>query len=154
MKQRSLWYAFFLSLFLLSDTIHAQKKVLDHSVYDTWESLGEKKISSDGQWVAFTVDPQEGDGKLIVKNPSKSIELEYSRGYAANFSSNSHFLVFKIKPNYKDVRDAKIKKKKADDFPKDSLGIIDLSTLSVEKIASVTSFKLTEKNNEFLAYLS
>jgi len=61
--------------------------------------IGEKKISSDGQWVAFTVDPQEGDGKLIVKNPSKSIELEYSRGYAANFSSNSHFLVFKIKPN-------------------------------------------------------
>ena len=154
MKQRSLWYAFFLSLFLLSDTIHAQKKVLDHSVYDSWESLGEKKISTDGQWVAFTVDPQEGDGKLIVKNPSKSIELEYSRGYAANFSSNSHFLVFKIKPNYKDVRDAKIKKKKADDFPKDSLGIINLSTLSVEKIASVTSFKLTEKNNEFLAYLS
>ncbi|MEY3921902.1 MAG: hypothetical protein RL634_1663, partial [Bacteroidota bacterium] len=139
---------------LIALSAFSQKKPLDHSVYDGWESLGEKKISGNGAWVSFTVDKQEGDGKLILKNPSTSVELTFDRGYAASFSKDDQYLVFKIKPLYQDTRDAKIKKKKPEDFPKDSLGILSLSNLSLEKIPSVTSYKLPEKNYSFLAYLT
>ena len=143
-----------LTVHLIALTAFSQKKPLDHSVYDGWESLGEKKISGNGAWVSFTVEKQEGDGKLILKNPSKSVELTIDRGYGANFSNDDQYLVFKIKPFYKDTREAKIKKKKPEDLPKDSLGILSLSTLTIEKIPSVTSYKLPEKNYSFLAYLS
>lgn len=146
--------ALFSILFFSTSFAFAQKKPLDHNVYDSWETLGEKKISNNGEWVVYTVDPQEGDGKLFVKNPAKSISLEFERGYAAGFSSNSNFLVFKVKPFFKDTREAKIKKKKTDEFPKDSLAVLNLSTLALEKIPSVVSYKLTEKNNEWIAYLS
>ena len=135
------------------DTAIAQKKPLDHSVYDGWQTLGEKKISNNGEWVAYTVEPQEGDGKLIVKNPSKSVSLEFERGYASSFTSNSHYLVFKVKPLFRDTREAKIKKRKTEDMPKDSLGILNLTSLEIEKIPTVSSYKITEKNNEWIAYL-
>jgi hypothetical protein len=32
----------------------AQKKPLDHSVYDAWQSLGEKSMSNNGKIVAYT----------------------------------------------------------------------------------------------------
>ncbi|MFN5327314.1 MAG: alpha/beta hydrolase family protein [Bacteroidota bacterium] len=140
-------------LCLVSFTSQAQKKPLDHSVYDTWETLGEKKISDNGEWVCYTVDLQEGDGKLVVKNASKSLEMIIDRGYNASFSNDNQFLVFKIKPFYKQIREAKIKKKKAEEMPKDSLGVLSLAAMSLGKIPSVTSYKLNEKN-QFLAYLS
>ena len=154
MKLRVTGYFILLTFQLISFSAFSQKKPLDHSVYDGWESLGEKKISGNGSWVSFTVEKQEGDGKLILKNPSASVEITIDRGYAASFSNDDQYLVFKIKPPYKDTRDAKIKKKKPEDFPKDSLGILSLSNLSIEKIPSVTSYKLPDKNYSFLAYLA
>ena len=52
-------------LVFLFNSGHAQKKPLDHSVYDGWQSVGEKLISNDGRWVVYTVDPQEGDNELV-----------------------------------------------------------------------------------------
>jgi len=34
----------------------AQKKPLDHTVYDSWQNVGEKKISNNGKWMAYTID--------------------------------------------------------------------------------------------------
>ena len=125
---------------------------MDHSVYDSWESLGEKKISSNGLWVAYTVDVQEGDGRFMLQKTDSSFTLEIPRGYAATFTPDDKFLILSIKPFYKDTRDAKIKKKKPDDFPKDSLGIIDLEKGNLEKVASVISYKVPLKYGENFAY--
>jgi dipeptidyl aminopeptidase/acylaminoacyl peptidase len=46
----------------------------------------------------------------------------------------------------------KIKKKKADDMIKDSLGIINLNTLLITKVARVKSFKFPEKGLSLIAY--
>ncbi len=153
MKFHALFIAGIFSLSLYPLTSEAQKKPLDHAVYDTWETLGERKISDNGDWVCYTIDLQEGDGRLVIKNPSKSVEMIIDRGYNATFSNDNQFLIFKIKPLYKDVRDAKIKKKKADEMPKDSLAILSLSNMSIDKIPLVISYKLNEKN-QYLAYLS
>ena len=48
--------------------LFAQKKPLDHTVYDGWQNIGEKIISNDGRWVAWTVTPQEGDADLFVQS--------------------------------------------------------------------------------------
>jgi hypothetical protein len=44
---------FFLLLTTVSVHVVAQKKVLDHSVYDSWQSLGERGISKNGLFIFF-----------------------------------------------------------------------------------------------------
>ncbi len=72
----------------------------------------------------------------------------------SQFSNDSKFAVFNIRPLNKDLRNAKIKKKKADEMPKDSLGIANLTTNAVSKVARVKSFKFPEEGNGFMAYLT
>ncbi len=138
--------------FLISISAAAQKKPLDHSVYDSWESFGEKRISNNGEILVYAINPQEGDGKLYVKNRATDKTIEIPRGYNAAITPDGNFIICKIKPTYKETRDAKIKKKKADEMPKDTLAIIKASDLSIEKIARVKNYKLPKESSEWLAW--
>jgi dipeptidyl aminopeptidase/acylaminoacyl peptidase len=130
------------------------KKPLDHTVYDGWKSIGERQISNDGSFVVYTVNPQEGDGELVIQNPVTKYKKVIARGYNAAITEDSRFLIFKIKPFFQETRQAKIRKKTGDDLPKDSLAIMELGKDSVLKIAKVKSFKTPEKAAGWMAYLS
>ena len=142
---------FFLCI-VFSLVSYSQKKPLDHTVYDSWESLGEKKLSSNGQWIAYTIDLQEGDGRLVLQKADSTFSLEIPRGYSPSFTHDDKFLILSIKPLYKDTREAKIKKKKAEEMPSDSLCIVDLEKKSIEKVTSVISYKLPLKDGSHVAY--
>ncbi|HWB28743.1 MAG TPA: prolyl oligopeptidase family serine peptidase [Chitinophagaceae bacterium] len=131
----------------------AQKKPLDHTVYDGWQSIGERLISNNGKYIAYTVNPQEGDGVLVIETGDGSYKKEIPRGYNATITEDNLYLVCRIKPLFKDTRDAKIKKKKADDMPKDSLAVVLLGTDSIIKRGGVKSYKIPEKAAGWLAYL-
>lgn len=144
---------FFFTFLMAAFTANAQnKKPLDHSVYDGWKSLGERMISSDGKFVVYAVNPQEGDGELVIQNPVTKYKKVIARGYGAVITEDSRYLVFKIKPAFQDTRQARIKKKRPDDMPKDTLAIIELGMDSVLKIARVKTFKAPEKGAGFIAY--
>jgi dipeptidyl aminopeptidase/acylaminoacyl peptidase len=146
-------YLFFLAVILFSATLNAQiKKPITHAVYDGWKSPGERMISNDGKFIVYTVNPQEGDGELVIQNPETKYKKIIARGYNAVITEDSRFVVFKIKPFFKDTRQARIKKKKADDMTKDSLAIIELGVDSVIKIARVKSLKSPEKGFGTIAY--
>src|SRR5689334_2299593 len=138
---------------LCAVTVYAQKKPLDHTVYDQWQSITEKTISNDGNYVAYTINPQEGDGVLVVQAVSGSYKQEIARGYSAVVSNDNRFVICRIKPPFKDTRDARIKKKKPEDLPKDSLAIIELATGRVTKVARVKSFRIPTETGTWLAYL-
>jgi dipeptidyl aminopeptidase/acylaminoacyl peptidase len=144
---------FFLLALLYSITVSAQqKKPLDHTVYDNWKSIGERMISNDGSYVVYTVNPQEGDGELVIQNPAANYRKVVPRGYNATITEDSKYLIFKIKPFFQETRQAKIKKKKGDDMPKDSFAIVELGKDSVIKITRVKNYKTPEKGFGFVAY--
>ena len=146
---------YFLPILLIAIVAIAQHKIpLNHSVYDNWKSIGERLISNDGQYVVYTVNPQEGDGELVVQNATSYYKKTISRGYNAQITEDSRFLVFKIKPYYQDTRQARIKKKKADEMPKDSLAIIELGKEELMKLPRIKGFKIPEKGFGWLAYQS
>ncbi|HEY0732991.1 MAG TPA: S9 family peptidase, partial [Chitinophagaceae bacterium] len=146
-------HIFSIVLLLVYTIVFAQKKPLDHSVYDGWQSIGERLITADGKWVAYTITPQEGDADLYIRSADNiSIKTHIPRGYNARFTEDSRFLVFRIRPVYKETRDARIKKKKPEDFPKDSIGIVELGKGDLVKIAKVKSFKMPEKASGWVAY--
>jgi dipeptidyl aminopeptidase/acylaminoacyl peptidase len=100
----------------------------------------------------YTVNPQEGDGELVIQNPVTKYKKVIPRGYTATITEDSKYLVFKIKPLFQDTRQARIKKKKADDMPKDTLAIIELGKDSIFKKARVKNYKTPEKGTGFIAY--
>lgn len=144
-------------LLICASFAHAQKKPLDHSVYDTWESLGTKQLTNDGNWIAYSINQQEGDANLFFQHSVTAQKIKVSRGSTTLggnlFSSDSKFAAVSIKPWYKDIRMAKIKKKKPDEMTKDTLGIVNLSNFTLTKIPRVKSFKFPENGGALLAYL-
>jgi dipeptidyl aminopeptidase/acylaminoacyl peptidase len=132
-------------------TTAQNKKPLDHSVYDRWEAIGEKSISNNGNFITYTVNPQEGDGRLVIQRATGEIVAEISRGYNAAISADNSTVIFKIKPWYKETRQARIQKKKPEDLPKDSLGIYNLQTAKLQKYARVRSYEIPEKGTNLVA---
>ncbi len=131
---------------------YSQKKPLDHTVYDGWQRIGERMISNDGKWVVYTVDPQEGDNELVIQSSDAKYKKTIARGYNAVITEDARFVIFKIKPFFKDTREAKIKKKKPEDTPKDSLAIVELGKDSIWKIGKVKTYKTPEKEAGWVAY--
>ena len=139
-------------LLLAISICFAQKKPLDHSVYDSWQHIGERMISNDGKWVVYSIDPQEGDNELVIQSSDSKYKKSVARGYSAVITEDSRYLVFKIKPFFKDTRDAKIKKKKADDMPKDSMAIVELGKEEIWKVAKTKNYKTPLKSYGSVAY--
>jgi len=137
---------------LLALAISAQKKPLDHSVYDAWQTIGERAISNDGKFVTYCINPQEGDGVLVIQACDNSYKKEIPRGYNPTITEDNKYVIFRIHPLFKDVRDARIKKKRQEDLPKDSLGIYSIGIDSLIKIARVKGYKMPEKAADWLAY--
>jgi dipeptidyl aminopeptidase/acylaminoacyl peptidase len=139
-------------LVLFSLSAFSQKKPLDHTVYDNWQSIGEKMISNDGKWVVYTINPQEGDNDLVIQSADNQYKKIIPRGYNATITEDSRFVVFKIKAFFKDIRQARIRKKKPEDFPKDSLAIMELGKESVWKKAQVKSYQTPAEGFGWIAY--
>ncbi|MES2893044.1 MAG: prolyl oligopeptidase family serine peptidase [Bacteroidota bacterium] len=144
----------FLPLLLLTvfQSFSQNKKPLDHSVYDGWKSISERIISNDGNYIVYSVNPQEGDGELVIQNITTKYKKVIPRGNSAVISEDSRFVYFKIKPVYKETRQARIKKKKPDEMQKDSLGIVELARDSIIRIPRIKSFKLPEEGAGWVAY--
>ena len=148
MKKALILAALFVSLPALS-----QKKPLDHSVFDSWESVGQTLISPSGNVVAFEVRKQEGDGVLTVRTfGKKGREITIPRGYRPSILDDDSRLVCLVKPEFQKTRQAKIEKKKGDDLPKDSLFIVDLRTAQIVKFADVKSFEAGRHGLEAVAF--
>ena len=140
--------------FLLATVSYAQKKPLDHDVYNGWETVGAGKISNKGNYITFQVNPQEGDGVLTLRRNKNGQELRIERGYNLTMLPDERYAVCLIKPYFADTRQAKIKKKKDADMPKDTLAIIRLSDFQTTKIARVTSYKVGAEGNDAVAFIS
>ena len=140
-------------LLLLTSLTQAQKKPLDHTVYDQWQSIKEVALSSDGQWLSYTIVPQEGDGVLYLQHLKHHQKIIIDRGTLAQFTENNNYLIAKIKPSFVETRQAKIAKKKPEEMPKDSLVIINLQSSVIQKIPAVKSFQIAAHNSNVLVYL-
>lgn len=132
---------------------HAQKKPLDHSVYDSWKSIANTQLTTDGKYLLYEVNPQEGDGKLIIHRNSDGSELIVPRGYKAMIAKDNLTATISIKAPFAEIRKARNKKVKKDKMPKDSLAIIDFAKWNIEKFEQIKSYKTGIDNNNFLAFI-
>lgn len=137
---------------LASSWMVAQKKPLDHSVYDSWKSLSSISVSDDGKYGATLVNEQEGDSYLLIRELQSKRELMIPRAYKYSITPDQKQIVAQIKASYADTRQAKIKKVGDEKMPKDSLLIINLADFNKTMIPNVKDYKLGEDFSNYLAY--
>jgi len=143
----------FLILASVSQSLYAQKKAMDHDVYDSWNSLSQTRISVDGNWFLYLLTPQEGDNRLIITERSNNKTDTLHRVSRLVWSKDAVHAAFFISPTYSQTREARIKKVKREDMPKDTLGIYNLKSRKLELISDVKSFKMPEEGSGWIAFL-
>lgn len=140
-------------LFVCSITSYSQKKTLTHSDIQMWRTINNEKISTDGNYVAYDLQRENSDSHLILKTSNGETILEYERASNGQFSYNSNFLAFTIKPWSDSINDMKRRKVKKDKLPKDSLAVFNIKTKELVKFPNMKSFKLPEEWSGYVAYL-
>ncbi|MGH7554332.1 MAG: prolyl oligopeptidase family serine peptidase, partial [Longimicrobiales bacterium] len=128
------------------------RKPLEHDVYDIWNRITSQSLSEDGAWVLYGVTSEKNDPVLHVKSLNSTATYQVERGEGGEFSDDERFVVFRLKPSKEAVKQARKEKKKPDEMPQDSLGVLDLTTGRIVRIALLKTFKTPEKSGGWLAY--
>lgn len=129
------------------------KKPLDHADVHRWRKIEQQRISNNGQWVHWSQTPvSEGDATLQLWNATSGATIVFPRSSEAQFSDDSKWLVFRIKPALDTLKMLRRKKVKEEDLPKDTLGIYDLSNGKLEKIARLKSYTMPAKWSGWLTF--
>jgi dipeptidyl aminopeptidase/acylaminoacyl peptidase len=147
MKQ---FFTFLLIIFSIS--IFAQKKVLSHTDVELWNSIKDEAISPNGNIVVYHLQQDNSDSHLILKNSDGSTAFEYERASNGQFSYDSKFLTFTIKPWKDSIDNMQRHKVKKEKLPKDSLGIYNIATKELTKLPNLKSYSLPEKWSGHVAY--
>lgn len=133
---------------------YAQKKSLDHDVYEIWNSISDREISRDGQWSFYEYGPEKGDGTLDVKSLVNGAFYGIPRGNEAEFTHDSQYVIYLITPQEDTLRAAREADLDEDDMPKDTLGVLDLGTGAMHHTGHIRSFKIPSDFTNVVAYLS
>ena len=143
-----------LTLGLVTTQAFAQKPPIDHSVYDLWKSISNNSISKSGKLVYYSISPQEGDTETVLKTANNTLIKSFDRGINGKLNNSENQFVVTLKPYFKETREAKIKKKKADDLPKDSLAIFSFDkTQKYNNIGAIKSHKTAFEFEDYIAYV-
>jgi len=118
-----------------------------------WKSLRSASISNDGQWFAYRLSPQEGDGEAIIRKTKEEKEYKYPAGEVTGFSrdivfsEDSEWVAFTIYPKREEAKKLKKQKKKA--YNKVTL----LNLASGEKIEfeKINKFAFSGEDSSWLA---
>jgi dipeptidyl aminopeptidase/acylaminoacyl peptidase len=76
--------------FIGISSLFAQKKAVDFASMPGWEWFTERRISDDGQWIAYGTAPDESKYPLLrVSNSQKGIELHFPGAGRCNFAADN-----------------------------------------------------------------
>ncbi|KLU05614.1 putative acylaminoacyl-peptidase [Rhodopirellula islandica] len=140
------------------DSLHSQditRRGLEHSDYDVWNTLSGTSISNDGEWIVYTVQSGEidGEGTLHIQHAKTGQEYVVERGTGARFTRDDRFVIYRITPAKKKVKELRKQKKPPEEMPQPVLQILELNSGELRTLTGVRSFGLPEENSDWLACL-
>jgi dipeptidyl aminopeptidase/acylaminoacyl peptidase len=129
-----------------------ERRVLDHDAYETWRTIGTRSISADGRWVLHTLVYEDDDGELVIRAVDADREHRIHRGAQPSFTADASRVVFMIRPHVEAMREHRREGRGQADQPRDTLGILDLSSGEITRIARVRTYSLPAEHTGWLAY--
>jgi len=107
-------------------------------------------ISQQGNWIAYQLEPDRGDGEAVVRQADGSAVFRIERGAGPKLSSDSAWVAAAVLPTQED-RDKASGKKDEKDKPKKGMALLRTSDGSVQAFERVKSFSFSE-DGAWLAY--
>ena len=120
-------------LILMSINLFGQKKVLDHPDFDIWNSIQRSNISSNGDYIIYSVVKGEKDSELKINDDKGNLIFKHDRSENNRFTYDSKFVVFSVKPWKDSIVEMKRRKVKKDKMPLDTLAIYNLQNNIINK---------------------
>ena len=142
------------------------KRPLTYDAYDAWRSIEGTTLSRDGEWLAYALTAQGVDGELVVRNLRTGREFRHPRGTDPRITPDAKFVVFTIVPTKAEEEKRREQERRnqrrgegrgagADEPPRDqprnSAGIMTLSTGQVATVERVGIIALPEESSTWVA---
>jgi dipeptidyl aminopeptidase/acylaminoacyl peptidase len=138
---------------MMTSHLIAQKKVMEHEDKALWNRITNVSISNSGDYVLYTLGPEQQDQTLHLKGIKGKEIMYYERSNGGQFSFDSQYVLFTVNAFKDSIKEMKRKKVKKKDLPKDSLMIYNIAEKSLVKIPNVKSYKLPEKWSGIVTYM-
>ncbi|MCL2416481.1 MAG: prolyl oligopeptidase family serine peptidase [Bacteroidales bacterium] len=142
----------FVKILLIIGSLNAQRVPLNHTVYDTWKSIGSVIMSQDGRFSITVVNAQASDGYLLQSNLLNGSSFVIDRGRTPAITFDSRFAVCAIAPFFEQTRQARIERRSREEMPKDTLAIWALGRSELIKYPYLYSFKMAEEGSLAVAF--
>ncbi len=114
------------------------KKPLMFSDVMKFNALTDPTISDDGLWVAYTLQPDRGDGEVQVRSTDGEKSYSLKRGSRPVFSKDGGWAGAIVKIRAVDME------KPAKDRPKTGMVLLDLNTGKIEAFENVEAFTFSD----------
>jgi len=132
----------------ITTTAIAQQRPMTITDMMKFNQIERPSIGRDGAWVAYTLEPDRGDGQGIVQSTKTSKRYAVPRGDRISISSDSRWVVMEVEP----PADIVEKKKKDKDKPRPGLMLINLANGDTLGVPAVQKFEFSE-DGKWLGYL-
>ena len=152
------------------------KRPIEHTDFDAWRTIATPVLSRDGKWLAYSAQPQDGDGDLVIRELATGEERRESvgllpppmtapneenpdappvpRAIRVAFTSDSRFLVATTYASKSETVAARKARKKPEDMPKGGLLIVNLAGGDAMRVPSVKSMQVPSVLLHSVCYLS
>lgn len=110
-----------------------------------FRSIRDTVISEDGLWVAFSAQPDRGDGEVRVQKTQGEKTYSLERGSKPVFAKNARWIAAAVKPKALEMEKA------GKDKPKQGMALLDIRTGEVKNFEKVEKFAFSE-DSSWLAY--
>ncbi|HET9533566.1 MAG TPA: prolyl oligopeptidase family serine peptidase [Blastocatellia bacterium] len=117
----------------------------------SWKRVQMATVSNDGQWFAYRLVPNEGDGEVIVRRLSDNKELKFPAGEGGfapiTFSDDSKWVAFTVFPNSKETK--RLRKERKPIHTK--VALVNLATEKKIEFEKIRRFAFSGEQSTWIA---
>jgi dipeptidyl aminopeptidase/acylaminoacyl peptidase len=141
-----------LIIFSLSVFAFSQKSVLDHNAYFRWNKLEKVKLSNQGSWLTFEVQPLRGDGYLHWINTSSGNRDSMFAAKDLQMTESGSLMAWRRTAGFDTLRTCELNKLDKKKWPKDTMVVYYSIKDTLRKEPQVKRFQVAE-SADYLAFL-
>jgi dienelactone hydrolase len=148
-----LFFALLINNLAYSQTNNTQvKRAIQVSDYDSLISVGKVSISNNGEWIQYSITPQDGDNVLFLESFLGAEKRSFPLAENGKFSYAQKYFTATLVTAKDTIKHLKLKKVKKEDLPKNKLLVHHIAKNETDTFPELKNYKLPEKFDNYFAF--